>query len=684
MATLLAITLVSPAHPADAGKTPEITSTAMPPQPPTPRTQLVPVRAAATQAGPPVRGEQVALRQLIIATDANDFELSAWKTILDQIGTPYDILFARRQVLTADSLVRSDGVGRYNAILLTSGALLYQNGAGLYLSALDDAEWQTLWDYERSFGVRQVALDASPRTDPEDYCLRPRSEGAIGATPALATLTRAGQKVFDYLNPAIQIPLSGTYAYRTTIAAGCDAQPLLTLNSDVLGVLSTAPDGRERAAVTFVLGAALPVADLIGYGLLRWATRGIFLGEQRHWLNVDIDDWFNRNAHGPAGKLTGLFRLSGPEALAVSQEQTELRKRYPLAADFTLNLAYNGSGINPSAPDQCSAKDTPDALTSYSRCLRYDFRWINHTLTHPQMNFTSYSESYREIRDNLLAAASIGLPVPIAVLKPPEYSGLGVYNPDPRSLGAPTDFGLLASNRALLKAASDLGVKYVHGDMSFASHQPKCFNCGIYHPLQPDLLLVPDWPTNIAFEATTPQEQLSRYNALYGVHGTQQRGDHNFTYDEFVEAEADLALGQVMSGSVYSHTLHQTNVHQYAPGRCLVFDWLDAVAAKYSAYYRVPLETPDWLTLATYVRDRTAHFKALSSRRDAVWDRVTNTVTYTPTANTALFVTGLATRPATEADQHGPDMAEMYGSDSVSRLGLTGGKTVTLVASPRS
>ena len=191
--------------------------------------------------------------------------------------------------------------------------------------------------------------------------------------------------------------------------------------------------------------------------------------------------------------------------------------------------------------------------------------------------------------------------------------------------------------------------------MSFASHQPKCFNCGIYHPLQPDLLLVPDWPTNIAFEATTPQEQLSRYNSLYGVHGTQQPGDHNFTYDEFVEAEANLALGQVMSGSVYSHTLHQTNLHQYAPGRCLVFDWLDAVVAKYSAYYRVPLENPDWLTLATYVRDRTAHFQALSSRRDAVWDRVTNTVTYTPAADTALFVTGLATRPATEADQHGPD-----------------------------
>src|SRR5260370_10619913 len=79
MATLLAITLVSPARPANVARNPEITSASMPPQPPAPPTQLVPVLAAATRAGPPVPGEQVALRQLIIATDSNDFELAAWK-----------------------------------------------------------------------------------------------------------------------------------------------------------------------------------------------------------------------------------------------------------------------------------------------------------------------------------------------------------------------------------------------------------------------------------------------------------------------------------------------------------------------------------------------------------------------------------------------------------------------------
>lgn len=677
MASLVAITLASPAHPNGTTRNDEETRAMS-------HTRLIPVRAPATTERQTVRGERVALRQLIIATDADDFELPVWKAILDGIGTPYDILFAKREALTTDSLVRSDGTGRYNAILLTSNTLLSPDSAGEYVSAFDHAEWEHLWDYERSFHVRQVALNASPLTDPEDYCLRPRCEGAIGASPALAALTGVGSKVFDYLNPAIAIPISGTYAYRTSIAAHCDAQPLLTLDSDVLGVLSTAADGRERAALTFVLGTGQPTAALLGYGLLQWATRGLFLGEQRHWLNVDIDDWFNSNAHGPVGRLTGVFRLSGPEAAAVSQEQAELGKRYPLAEGFTLNLAYNGARIAPSAPAQCSAAHTPDALTSYSRCLRHDFRWINHTLTHLQMNHTSYAENYREIRDNLSAAASIGLSVPSAVLKPPEYSGLGTYNPNSRSLDPPTDFGLLASNKALLKAASDLGVKYVVGDISFRSQRPSCFNCGIYHPLQPDLLLVPAWPTNIAFEATTPQEQVSWYNSMYGVHGTVHAGDRDFSYDEFVDAEADLALGQVISGSVYSHTLHQTNLHQYAPGKCLMSDWLDALLAKYSAYYRVPLLNPDWLTLASYVRDRTAHFRARSSGRDAVWDRVTNAVTYTPAADTVLFVTGLATRPATEADQGGPDYAEKYGSDAVSRLGLTGGQTVTFVARPRS
>jgi hypothetical protein len=632
----------------------------------------VPVQAVTT-ARAAVPGQQVALRQLVIATSEHDSQLTAWRQILDAVGTPYDVLYASSDRLDARRLVRPDGVGRYNAVLLSSASLLARSTDGHYASALDGSEWAALWQYEREYAVRQVALNTAPASRPEDYCLRLRREGPTGTTPPPAVLTTAGQQVFDYLNPAAELPLDDAYAYRSTIAPGCAAQPLLTMEGDVLGVISVSDDGRERAALTFTLGAVRPIQELLGYGLLRWATRGVFLGEQQHWLNVDVDDWFNRNTHGLPGGPTDVYRLTGAEALAASRAQDELRARYPVADDFALNLAYNAGGIHADAPAQCSDANTPDSLTSYSRCLAAKFRWINHTVSHPAMATTDYERSRREIHDNLTAALAIGLQVPTEVLKTPEYSGLGVVPAPPGSTAGVVDQGLAASNRDLLRAASDVGVRYLHGNMSFAGHRPSCFNCGTPHPLQPDLFLVPDWPTSIFWEATTAEEETAWYNARY-----PDAAPH--TYAGVIDSEAQVALRHLISGSVYSHTLHQTNLREYAPGHSLAFDWLDALLDKYSAYYRVPLRSPAWPDLAAYVEARTRHFAALSSGADLVWNRVANAVTGRPSADSTLFVTGLALQQGSAAATVHP---VQYGSDTITRLDLAAGHPVTLIASPR-
>jgi hypothetical protein len=681
VATAAGLAVVTVLAPRSGG---ELEATADRMTPPAPRIEFVPVRRAAASDVPEVKGDRVALRQLVIATGPDDVELPVWEAVLDRIGTPYDILLAGTEPLDESKLVRAGDVGRYNGILLTSGALLRETDDGGYASALTPGEWTALHDYERTFDVRQVALNTAAGTEVEDYCLRAGTEGAVDDSPVHAELTGAGAGVFDYLRADARLPLSQTYVYRTTLAPDCAAEPLLTVDGDVVGVLSATADGRERAALTFVLGPDQPATNLIAYGLLRWVTKGVFAGEQRHWLGVDVDDWFAATARPSATDESESFRLSGPEVAEIAQQQRDLANRYPLAGGFKLHLAYNGSGIDPNAPSQCDGHDTPDPLTSYSRCLAGEFRWINHTLTHPAMHTTSYARGHAEIDDNLAAAASIGLPVPGAVLKTPEYSGLGVYRPDPRA-EAVTDFGLAASNVDLLRAASDLGIRYVHGNMSFKSHRPPNFNGGVPHPLRPDVLVVPDWPTNIAYGATTPDEQVTFYNGLYGEHGTEpSRLGLDRTYEEFVDAEADLALGHLMSGSVYTHTVHQANLHVYAAGRSLTFDWLTALVAKYSAYYQVPLRNPDWLTLAMYADDRVSHVAGLAASADPVWNRRTGAVTYTATTDSSLFITGLETRPATEADQKGPDQAENYGTDTVARLGLTANDTVTLTARPRS
>lgn len=93
-----------------------------------------PVAAATARAAQVLATDQVALRPLVIALDSADFGLPTWKAVLNRAGSPYDVLYAKSDPLTAAKLVRNDGVGKYNAILLTDNALLCQDGGGNYVS----------------------------------------------------------------------------------------------------------------------------------------------------------------------------------------------------------------------------------------------------------------------------------------------------------------------------------------------------------------------------------------------------------------------------------------------------------------------------------------------------------------------------------------------------------------------
>jgi hypothetical protein len=618
---------------------------------------------------------KVGLRALVVAVDSGDFGVPTWRATLDRVGAAYDVLYTKITPLTASTLVRPDTAGRYNAILLTSSALLYFDGTA-YVSGLDSTEWNTLWAYERDYAVRQVALYASYGTWPESYCLAGSSEGGVGDTPLLASLTATGAGVFDYLNPSALVPITQSYVYRTRIPIGCNGSAVLTNGADVLGVRSTSVDGRQLLALTFTSNQYLLQADLLTYGLLRWASRGLFLGEQRHFLNVDVDDWFNTADHYfPDGHIQTDpgYQVSGHDAYNLNQRQTALRTSFPLAAGFTLNLALNGGDADLTAGTACSPNGDIDTLTATTRCLSANFRWVNHTLTHPELNFTNYATSANEISANRTVASTLGLSSPDSVLKTGEYSGLGVYNNDPNNdVDPPTDHGLGASNTALLTAARDLGVRYVHGNMSFPSHVPSCFNCGIVHPLQPALTIVPDWPTNIAYHTTEPAEETAFYNSFYGPSGRFPYWPANLTYNQIIDYEAGVALSHLTTGSIYSHTLHIANIRDYGAGRTLLTDWLSALFTKYSALYAVPILNPDWPGIGAYATGRIGHFAELAGGVDAVYDSTTGSITVSSP------LTGKVTVSGSSATGH-----STYGTDVSSVVTVTAGASVTVPASPR-
>lgn len=613
---------------------------------------------------------KVTLRALVVAGGADDWGVTTWRATLDRVGAAYDVIDTNTTPLTNDTLVQADGTGRYNAILLTNSMLVDSSGAASGLSA---DEWNLLWAYERDHGVRQATLYASYGTWPEDYCLRGGSEGGVGDTALPATLTADGSATLNYLKPGAQIPIVQSYVYQTQLEAGCNGHAVLTTGGGVLGVLSTSTDGRERLALTFTSNQYLLQAHLLTYGLFRWASRGLYFGEHRHHLTVDVDDWFNSSDEllpdGTINTDPG-FRMSGHDAYNTFLQQTALRASYPLAAGFTFGMAYNGGDANLNAGTMCWPDGGIARLTATTRCLRNDFRWINHTLTHPDLNFTDYDTNITEIGQNLTVAQQLGLPVDATVLKTGEYSGLGVYHPDPdNDIDPPTDHGLEASNPELLRAAKDLGVKYLHGNMSFPSHQPSCFNCATMHPLEPSLTIVPDWPTNIAYHTTTPEQETYFYNSFYGPNGKFPYWPTDLTYTQLLDYETDQALSRMATGSIYTNTFHISNLRDYAGGRTLASDWTDRVLAKYSALYSVPALAPTWPALAAYTLGRNAHFAEMAAGVEAVYDAATETVTVTSPASGTVTVSGAQTADSIT-----------YGSEVSASISLTANVPVTFTS----
>ena len=623
--------------------------------------------------------DKINLKFLIIANDASDFGLDTWKAILDRVGAPYDVFLAQSTPLTSSSLVDTDGSGKYSAILLTNHSLL---DPVTFTSYFDGIEWNTLWDYERNYKVRQVSLYTSYGTFPEDYCLRAVSEGGINATPLNAGLSATGARVFPELKAGVQIPITYSYVYRNSIAAGCNATAILSAGGNVLGVISPSADGRERAALTFSSNVNLLQSNLLTYGLLRWASKGVFVGERKYYLNVDVDDWFNSTDERlPNGTFVpGGFRMSAQDALSSADIQKKFVQKYKSGLDkFQLNIAYN-AGDADLTENKCAKKpkknSTGDPLTAATLCVDKEFNWINHTSTHPKLNdpaLATLAVIRSEIADNFAAAQTLKIQVKdTTVLKTGEYSGLGVYNPDPNNdIDPPTDYGLMASNPYLLQAAKELGIKYLHGNMSFASHRPGCFNCATKLPMEPSLLIVPDWPTNLAYLATTPDEEASIYNCFFGPNGTCANGTLRFwpqdlSYAQVIEAETDIALQHIMTGSVYSHTLHVGNLREYSAGKNLVFDWLDRLVAKYTTYYSVKLQNPTWTELADYAAYRTSHFDTLSAGAKAVWDRAANRITITSPVAGTLYLTGVQAPGS-----------QNYGGNTIARLALSSGQSLS-------
>lgn len=213
--TLPAPSLV-PAQVANPEQVEEVQSPTLPLEPaitPLPRIGgSVPV-AVDTLSPAAVTTSRVQLRLLLVSPTADDPGLAALEALCDQVGVPCERFVAATTPLTPDTLVAENGEARYQGVFLTNSELAYSSG-GAYLTAFDADEWNTLWQFERDYGVRQVSLYSYPGAYPE-----PLGIGYAGvapsttATPYDTTLTAAGREVFSTLKAGVTVPIRHAYTY---------------------------------------------------------------------------------------------------------------------------------------------------------------------------------------------------------------------------------------------------------------------------------------------------------------------------------------------------------------------------------------------------------------------------------------------------------------------------------------
>lgn len=565
----------------------------------------------------------VAMNVLVLSADGTETVLPAILDALDYHSVPHTTWIASQRAGQLDAAALASGcAGRYQGVILTTGALSYTpDGGQTFLSALTPPEWVALRTYEAQFGVREVSWYVFPGAD---QGLNPTTVGQdTGASPITATLTGAGQTVFPYFNAANAIPITLAWTYLTT-AADPGVTPLLVDSAGhVLMSSRVGPDGRETLAMTFDSNPFLLHHAILAHGLVEWVTKGIYLGEYRVYLTPQIDDLYHDNDLYAGGS----YRMTATDVTSMQTWQLAVQA---IGGNGGFRLAFPFNGSYSTLLDLLSITLTPVNAT---------YNFISHTWTHPNLDAASYNTAFNEFKKNDNFGKSHFLNYSTAALITPEISGL--LNPN------------------VMRAAKDVGVKYMVSDTSRVGWNNPRPNIGIYSTLEPSILFVPRRPTNLFFNVSVPNRWVDEYNSIYAAFWGR-----NLTYAEVLDKESQFLLFYMLRGDIDPQMYHQANMRAYSGGHSLLSDLHDLALQKLRRFSSLPVESPDLVRVGTKMAD------VMARNASSLSARLQPGVGITLTCPTALrvVVSGVCQLLG----------SEVYGGTCITAVDVPAGGTVTL------
>jgi len=512
-----------------------------------------------------------------------------WQLALQNAGVPHDaiVLGARRTHL---GLRREDGRPRFQAVIVSTSALVREALPG-------DARVQ-LEALEREFGIRRLTAYALPGA--ENGLQAPKWAGPLESVSP--HLTSSGATIFPYLQGPLPVD-PGSWGYLADPLDDERFDPLVVAEdgSTLVGV-HRRRDGREQMVQTFDANAGQIQAQLLRRGQLAWLTRGRYLGHDRSYLSLHVDDVLLPNHGWNADAQT--IDVTRDAMIRMTADDAHHAARWSRSRRLRLDLVCNGAGSDRHARE---AGLHVDPLLDALLTRRDDFGWINHTYEHINLDLASRGTIEAEISRNRDWAAEVGIDLEPGSVVTGEHTGLANLAAVPAS----------AENPELATALAAQGIRYLGCDASrpHPAHGsdpggPRVAPGAPFHV--GSALAIPRYPTLLAYAAATRDQTLDHLRHLGLIDVS--------SWPELLAIEAARIFITVMSNDPRPHYFHQSNLAAgdaaQAPseGR-LFYELLDAVLARYRRYVKPeePLLQPTLGETGELLRRRMAWNAALQA-----------------------------------------------------------------------
>ena len=316
--------------------------------------------------------QRVDLKVLLLTSNSAANPYSTWQDALTREGVPFDA----KPVTTIlnDAAVADYAANRakYQAVILDAPT--------------SDGNMTVLKKLETTFGVRQFTDRAVPGA-PIGMNNPAQTGSPDGQT---GTLTATGKLAFPYLKGDVPIPnadpaVDETFGSRATPLNTTDFTSLVDgpAGSSYVGVYTHPEDGREELVSTVSSNATQSHNQLLRHGIINWVTRGVFLGFQRNYLELQVDDLFlGDDSWDPATHTTD---YDPDKAIRMDAEDVSKAVDWSKQTGLRIDMAYNGAGSDAYKDSNGGADPLLDAM----KANKAAFGWINHTFEHPNMDCSS-------------------------------------------------------------------------------------------------------------------------------------------------------------------------------------------------------------------------------------------------------------------------------------------------------